>query len=72
MATHSSTLAWRIPWMEEPGRLQFMGPQRVRHLSDFTSLWTRHFVKMLQIFLSVVVFELYLFISKRKKCTYIE
>ena len=29
MATHSSTLAWRIPWMEEPGRLQSMGSQRV-------------------------------------------
>ena len=31
MATHSSTLAWQIPWMEEPGRLQPMGSQRVRH-----------------------------------------
>ena len=31
MATHSSILAWRIPWMEEPGRLQSMGFQRVRH-----------------------------------------
>ena len=31
MATHSSTLAWKIPWMEEPGRLQFMGPLRVGH-----------------------------------------
>ena len=31
MATHSSTLAWEIPWMEEPGRLQSMGLQRVRH-----------------------------------------
>ena len=30
-ATHSSTLAWKIPWMEEPGRLQFMGSQRVGH-----------------------------------------
>ena len=30
MATHSSTLAWRIPWTEEPGRLQSMGSQRVR------------------------------------------
>ena len=29
MATHSSILAWRIPWMEEPGRLQSMGSQRV-------------------------------------------
>ena len=31
MATHSSILAWKIPWMEEPGRLQFMGSQRVGH-----------------------------------------
>ena len=31
MATHSSILAWKIPWSEEPGRLQFMGLQRVGH-----------------------------------------
>ena len=31
MATHSSTLAWRIPWTEEPGGLQPVGSQRVRH-----------------------------------------
>ena len=31
MATHSSTLAWKIPWIEEPGRLQSMQSQRVRH-----------------------------------------
>ena len=31
MATHSSTLAWKIPWMEEPGRLKSMGSRRVRH-----------------------------------------
>ena len=31
MAPHSSTLAWKIPWMEEPGRLQSMGSQRVGH-----------------------------------------
>ena len=31
MATHSSILAWRIPWPEEPGRLQSVGSQRVRH-----------------------------------------
>ena len=31
MATHSSILAWKIPWMEKPGRLQSMGLQRVRH-----------------------------------------
>ena len=31
MATHPSILAWRIPWTEEPGGLQSMGPQRVTH-----------------------------------------
>ena len=31
MATHSSTGAWKIPWTEEPGRLQSMGSQRVGH-----------------------------------------
>ena len=31
MATHSSVLAWKIPWTEEPGELQSMGSQRVRH-----------------------------------------
>ena len=31
MATHSSILAWRIPWSEEPGGLQSLGSQRVRH-----------------------------------------
>ena len=31
MATHSSILAWKIPWTEEPGRLQSMGLQRVGH-----------------------------------------
>ena len=34
VATHSSILAWKIPWIEEPGRLQSMGLQRVGH--DFT------------------------------------
>ena len=42
MAPHSSTLAWKIPWTEEPGRLQSMGSWRVGHLlSDFT--FTFHF-----------------------------
>ena len=35
MAPHSSTLAWKIPWMEEPGRLQSMGSQSETQLSDF-------------------------------------
>ena len=36
MATHCSTLAWRIPWTEEPGGLQSMGSQSQTRLSDFT------------------------------------
>ena len=35
MATHSSILAWRIPWTEEPGRLQSMGSQSPTGLCDF-------------------------------------
>jgi len=38
MAAHSNILAWKILWMEEPGRLQSMGSQRVGQLSNFTSL----------------------------------
>ena len=38
MATHSSILAWKIPWMEEPGRRQSMGSQRVRH-KGFPGSW---------------------------------
>ena len=42
MAPHSSTLVWKTPWTEEPGRLQPTGSLRVRHdLSDFT--FTFHF-----------------------------
>ena len=47
MATHASTLAWKIPWMEEPGRLQSMESRRVGHdcatsLSLFTfTHWRR-------------------------------
>ena len=38
MAPHSSILDWKIPWIEEPGRLQSMGSQSQTQLSDFTSL----------------------------------
>ena len=41
LAPHSSTLAWNIPWTEEPGRLQSMGSLKVGRLSDFT--FTFHF-----------------------------
>ena len=37
-ATHSSILAWDIPWTEKPGRLQFMESQELEQLSDFTFL----------------------------------
>ena len=44
METHSSTLAWKIPWTEEPGRLQSMELQRVRHgCMTSLSLFTFHF-----------------------------
>ena len=43
MATHSSILAWRIPWTEEPGGVQFMGWQRVRHdRATFFLSWVCH------------------------------
>ena len=44
MATHSSTLAWKMPWMEKPGRLQSMGLQRVGH----------HRATLLSFFLSAI------------------
>ena len=40
MATHSSSLAWKIPWMEEPAGLQSMGPQRVGHNSAMSLSFT--------------------------------
>ena len=40
MATHSSVLAWRIPWTEEPGRIQFIGYQRVGH--DWVTFSSSH------------------------------
>ena len=49
MATHSSILAWRIPWTEEPGGLQSMGSQRVG-LSNFTFIFTRDYHKHFKFF----------------------
>ena len=46
MAPHSNTLAWKIPWTEEPGRLQSMGLHRVRHdyviIGEPIMLWLIH------------------------------
>ena len=56
MAPHSSTLAWKIPWMEKPGRLQSMGLLRVRHdwatsLSLFTFMHRRRKWQPIPVFL---------------------
>ena len=57
MAPHSITLAWKIPWMEEPGRLQSMGSLRVGHnsvtsLSLFTFMYWRRKWQPTLVFLS--------------------
>ena len=49
MATHSSILAWKIPWMEETGRLQFMGSQSRTQLSNFT-FFLYQYIKLSHIF----------------------
>ena len=41
MASHSSTLAWKFPWMEEPGRLQYLGSLSLTRLRDFTFMHRR-------------------------------
>ena len=45
MTTHSTTLAWKIPWMEEPGGLQSMGSKSWTQLSDFTFTFHFHALK---------------------------
>ena len=56
MATHSSIFAWRIPWTEEPSRLQSIGSQRVgtrlKRLSPHARAWVYIFEKMYSIFIS--------------------
>ena len=49
MATHSSIHAWRIPWTEEPGRLQSMGLHRVRHdgATNTFTVWQNHLTQIL-------------------------
>ena len=46
MANHSGTLTWKIPWMEKPGRLQFMGSQSQTRLNNFT--FTFHFFNIVE------------------------
>ena len=53
MATQSSTLAWRIPWTEEPGGLQSMGLQRVRY--DRSDLAHMHALQKVCIFIKIQI-----------------
>ena len=53
MATQSSTLAWRIPWTEEPGGLQSMGSQRVRY--DRSDLAHMHALQKVCIFIKIQI-----------------
>ena len=53
-ATHSSSLAWRIPWTEEPGRLQSMGLQRVGH--DWEHTFKRVFTMSVTVLNALVTF----------------
>ena len=55
MATHSSILAWKIPWTEDPDRLQFMGSQRVGH-DRITSLSLFKLVRASFIYLFLLIF----------------
>ena len=59
MATHSSILAWRIPWTEEPGRLQSMGLQRVRHNWALSTIFFHTFLPLMSHFttLSIISFH---------------
>ena len=56
MATHSSILAWRIPWTEKPGRLQSTGSQRVGH-----DLATEHTHTYVQIYIYILMYIKHLF-----------
>ena len=79
MAPHCSTLAWKIPWTEEPGRLQSMGSQRVGHdwatSLHFTSMYsarTQHHTTFLLLLLLIITFSLFLFfLSELKLLTYL-
>ena len=53
MATHSSILAWRIPWLEEPGELQSMGSQRVAH--DWSNWACTHMLRRYCVFYGLKV-----------------
>ena len=63
MVTHSSILAWEIPWIEEPSGLQFMGSQRVRH--DLVTKQQQHRWKYL---LELHISFSYIILTRRMSC----
>ena len=68
MAIYSSTLAWKIPWTEEPGRLQSMGSQRVRH--DWaTSLPLSLYTIMIRFYILIIKWVLTTIWSNQKSQT---
>ena len=63
MATHSSTFAWKIPWMEEPGGLQSTGLQSRTRLSDFTffdlvSISLEKFLSISSTFMTLILLKI--------------
>ena len=66
VAIHSSILAWRIPWTEEPGGLQSIGSQRVRHSRSDLACTQAHKIYMTHMYLCI-----YLFIYMAYICMYI-
>ena len=61
MATHSSILAWRIPWTEEPGGLQSMGSQSLTRLSNLATAYI-----YIHIYIYIYTY-IYIYIKKEKK-----
>ena len=59
MATHSSILPWRIPWMEEPGGLQSMGSPRVRHATEHLSTNEPQIQRTLEVHSSILQGRIY-------------
>ena len=57
MATHFSILAWKIPWTEEPGRLQSTGSQRVRH--DWATSLTHSLINLSELFTNFIINNLF-------------
>ena len=73
MATHSSTIAWKIPWTEEPGRLQSMGSQRVGHdWATSLSLSYNHCPNIQENTISTCVFLLSSILWKRRQLFYFQ